>query len=130
MLKGKLPKYKLSLSTKRVYDNSELSMYCSPECLIASKLFTSQLQTIPIHLRSPEDIKKYVCMIYLLYSKIIFYCRHEIKLAGELSEASVTSNEEKASPLALLQGAILPYNNPQETKESMYAQLLFPTPKS
>ncbi|KAL6049079.1 RNA polymerase II associated protein 2 [Balamuthia mandrillaris] len=45
-------KYRVSLAQKKVYDVSERLNYCSEECLIASKLYESQLSDVAPHLRS------------------------------------------------------------------------------
>jgi len=52
-----LQKYSISLSRKRVYEVSELKCYCSEKCLIASRMYLSQLDETPVYMRtSPTRI--------------------------------------------------------------------------
>lgn len=45
------PRYRISLSQRKVYDQSELASFCSDECLQKSKYFRMQLSEDPVWVR-------------------------------------------------------------------------------
>lgn len=48
------PRYKISLSQRKVYDQSELFSFCSEDCLQKSKYFRMQLSEEPVWIRDPQ----------------------------------------------------------------------------
>eukprot|EP01133_Synstelium_polycarpum_P005629 gene5629-6493_t len=50
-------KYHISVKDQKVYDQEELSNYCSTDCLTKSKLFRSTLDKTPVYLRKIMDDK-------------------------------------------------------------------------
>ncbi|EGC33054.1 hypothetical protein DICPUDRAFT_37287 [Dictyostelium purpureum] len=51
-------KYKISIKEQKVYNVEELSMFCSSDCLIKSKLFESTLDSTAVYLRKVNGTSK------------------------------------------------------------------------
>lgn len=124
-------KYKISLSKKKVYEVAEYQCYCSEKCIVASKLYSSQLDTTPVHLRTaptnivfdsqtlsdyPQQFTNEKLQVSTGFSE-----EADINIVEHPSESIATGSFPSRESNDLIEGACVPVTKPCDTSTGISA---------